>query len=127
MICAAAAVLLWLAMAPSAQAYPAPSGNLSFTPTGPLAGDTVTTDDADGVECNNIGSPNAPIFEFTYALENSDGSTTVTNSGDGDDSSLPVTYSAVVAQPGTYLVTEDAYCPNTSIPRTTTRTAPSRS
>ena len=43
---------------------------------------------------------------------NSDGSTTVANSGDGNDSSLPVTYSAVVTQAGTYQVTGDAYCPN---------------
>jgi hypothetical protein len=116
-----AVVLLFLGLVPAAHASsvrskPAtftPTPDLTITPTSPVAGDTVTTTEAYGRECNALPN-NTPVYEFSYALVNSDGNTTVTNSGSLPYTADPIAYSAPVAKAGTYQVTLDSYCPNNS-------------
>ena len=106
--------LLFLALVPAAQAaFPTPTGDLTITPTSPVVGDTVTTTQTSGVECVAVTPPatNIPEYFFTYALENADGTTTTTTN-QGTITSGPLVFSATVTQAGTYLVTEDSYCPN---------------
>jgi hypothetical protein len=117
LVCAALLLLLGVAPLAKADNRPAitPTGDMTFTPTSPVAGDTVTTDYTGGGECNGGIAGNDPVDEFTYALVNSDGSTTVTNTGN-EPYNTPV-YGAVVAKPGTYDVTVDFYCPKNVDPK----------
>jgi hypothetical protein len=121
LVCAVA--LLFLALVPGAQAtirsatFPAPSGNMTFTPTSPVAGDTVTTDFGGGGECNGGITGNDPVDQFSYNLENSDGSTTKTSSGDESPTTSPVVYSHAVTTAGTYEVIVDFYCPQNVDPK----------
>jgi hypothetical protein len=98
LVCAIA--LLFLALVPAAQA----AGSITITPPNPLAGDSVTATGAT-TEC---GANAMPTVTFQYALQNADGSQTVTNSG---GSGTNTNYTAVIAQAGNYIATEDFQCP----------------
>jgi hypothetical protein len=99
-----AALFLFLAVAPPVHAQPS---GLTTSPAKPVAGDTVS---AEGPFRECVSNA-APTYTFTFALHNSDGSTTVTSSGAGTSGSNGEDYSATVPQAGTYTATEDAYCP----------------